>query len=197
MRDRGRDDLHAIHHQADLRIRWAFGDGDNDSRELIAHTGLHRGFGARCVVAGEAIGQRIQTTDEAAMFILHQREILQQLTSAPGQFRPAAAFAACEAFDEFAARERRHLVDGIPGTLVAVARQLCRLGQVLQLLYLPKQLDAAELDAEVDAAIAAVPGAAGQGAAAMGKVMAILKPRIAGRTDMGAASALVKRRLAG
>jgi uncharacterized protein YqeY len=31
----------------------------------------------------------------------------------------------------------------------------------------------------------------------MGKVMAILKPRIAGRADMGAASALVKRRLAG
>lgn len=63
--------------------------------------------------------------------------------------------------------------------------------------YLPKQLDAAELDAEVDAAIAAIPGAAGQGAAAMGKVMAILKPRIAGRADIGAASALVKRRLAG
>lgn len=63
--------------------------------------------------------------------------------------------------------------------------------------YLPKQLDAAELESEVDAAIAAVPGAAGQGAAAMGKVMAILKPRIAGRADIGAASALVKRRLAG
>lgn len=63
--------------------------------------------------------------------------------------------------------------------------------------YLPKQLDAAELEAEVDAAIVAVPGAAVQGAAAMGKVMAILKPRIAGRADMGTASALVKRRLAG
>lgn len=63
--------------------------------------------------------------------------------------------------------------------------------------YLPQQLDAAELESEVDAAIAAVPGAAAHGAAAMGKVMAILKPRIAGRADMGAASALVKRRLAG
>jgi uncharacterized protein YqeY len=63
--------------------------------------------------------------------------------------------------------------------------------------YLPKQLDSAELDAEVDAAISAIPGAAGQGAAAMGKVMAILKPRIAGRADIGAASVLVKQRLAG
>ena len=63
--------------------------------------------------------------------------------------------------------------------------------------YLPQQLDAAELAAEVDAAIAAASAAGAQGAAAMGKVMAILKPRIAGRADIGAASALVRQRLAG
>jgi len=63
--------------------------------------------------------------------------------------------------------------------------------------YLPQQLDAAELAAEVDAAIAAASAAGAQGAAAMGKVMAVLKPRIAGRADIGAASALVKQRLAG
>jgi phosphoenolpyruvate synthase/pyruvate phosphate dikinase len=55
----------------------------------------------------------------------------------------------------------------------------------------------AELAAEVDAAIAAASAAGAQGAAAMGKVMAILKPRIAGRADIGAASALVRQRLAG
>ena len=58
--------------------------------------------------------------------------------------------------------------------------------------YLPQQLSDADLAAEVDAAIKEV-GAAG--AQAMGKVMAVLKPRIAGRADMGKASALVKQRL--
>ncbi len=58
--------------------------------------------------------------------------------------------------------------------------------------YLPQQLSDAELQAAVDAAIAES-GAAGP--QAMGKVMALLKPRIAGRADMGKASALVKQRL--
>jgi uncharacterized protein YqeY len=58
--------------------------------------------------------------------------------------------------------------------------------------YLPQQLSDAELHAAVDAAIAEA-GAAGP--QAMGKVMALLKPRIAGRADMGKASALVKQRL--
>lgn len=68
----------------------------------------------------------------------------------------------------------------------------------LQLLtgYLPQQLSEAELLAAVEAAIAEA--AVGEGSpAAMGKVMAALKPRIAGRADLGHASALVKRRLAG
>ncbi len=60
--------------------------------------------------------------------------------------------------------------------------------------YLPQQLSDAELAAAIDAAIAES-GAAG--AAAMGKVMAILKPRIAGRADISKASALVKQKLAG
>ncbi len=60
--------------------------------------------------------------------------------------------------------------------------------------YLPQQMSDAELAAAVDAAIAAA-GAAGP--QAMGKVMALLKPRIAGRADMGKASALVKQKLAG
>lgn len=60
--------------------------------------------------------------------------------------------------------------------------------------YLPQQMNDVELAAEVDAAIAA---ASAGGPQAMGKVMALLKPRIAGRADMGKASALVKQKLAG
>jgi len=58
--------------------------------------------------------------------------------------------------------------------------------------YLPQALDEAELTALVEAAVSA------SGAAAlsdMGKVMALLKPQVQGRADMGAVSALVKRRL--
>jgi len=60
--------------------------------------------------------------------------------------------------------------------------------------YLPQQMSEAELEQAISAAIAET-GASGP--QAMGKVMAVLKPRIAGRADVGKASALLKARLAG
>jgi uncharacterized protein YqeY len=60
--------------------------------------------------------------------------------------------------------------------------------------YLPKRLSQQEVEAAIAEAIAAT-GA--QGAADMGKVMGIVKPRLAGRADMGQVSALVKAKLAG
>jgi uncharacterized protein YqeY len=62
--------------------------------------------------------------------------------------------------------------------------------------YLPQRLSDVEIDALIDAAVKGA-GAAGTGIAAMGKVMAILKPELAGRADMGQVSARVKARLAG
>jgi uncharacterized protein len=58
--------------------------------------------------------------------------------------------------------------------------------------YMPQRLTEAEIDALVDAAIA---GAGATGMAAMGKVMANLKPQLAGRADMSEVSARVKSRL--
>ena len=58
--------------------------------------------------------------------------------------------------------------------------------------YLPKQLADAEIDALVADAIATT-GASGP--AGMGKVMAALKPKLAGRADMTAVSAKVKAKL--
>jgi len=60
--------------------------------------------------------------------------------------------------------------------------------------YLPKQLSEPEIAEEVGAAIAQT-GA--RGAADMGKVMGLLKGKLAGRADMARVSALVKSRLAG
>ncbi len=58
--------------------------------------------------------------------------------------------------------------------------------------YMPAALSDAEVQAEVAAAVAAV-GAAGP--QDMGKVMGVLKPKLAGRADMTAASAMVKAAL--
>ncbi|NMM38122.1 MAG: GatB/YqeY domain-containing protein [Glaciimonas sp.] len=59
-------------------------------------------------------------------------------------------------------------------------------------VYMPAALSEAEVQAAVAAAIAAV-GATGP--QDMGKLMAVLKPKLAGRADMTAVSALVKAAL--
>jgi uncharacterized protein YqeY len=59
--------------------------------------------------------------------------------------------------------------------------------------YLPERLDAAAIQAEVDAIVAEL-GASGPGD--MGKVMAAVKARLAGKADMGQVSAAVKAALA-
>ena len=58
--------------------------------------------------------------------------------------------------------------------------------------YLPQGLSQAEIDAIVADAVAA---SGAKSAADMGKVMAIVKPKVAGRADMGKVSALVKSKL--
>jgi uncharacterized protein YqeY len=60
--------------------------------------------------------------------------------------------------------------------------------------YLPAKMGEAEVRAAIDAAVAET-GATGP--ADMGKLMAVLKPKLAGQADMGQVSALVKQRLAG
>jgi uncharacterized protein YqeY len=60
--------------------------------------------------------------------------------------------------------------------------------------YLPQQLPDHELDAIV---VAAVAESGAKAPSDMGKVMAIVKPKVAGRADMGKVSALVKAKLAG
>ena len=58
--------------------------------------------------------------------------------------------------------------------------------------YMPQQLSEAEIAGEVAAAVAAAGAKVMQD---MGKVMAVLKPKLAGRADMAKVSALVKAKL--
>lgn len=60
--------------------------------------------------------------------------------------------------------------------------------------YLPAKMGEAEIQAAITAAIAET-GAAS--AADMGKLMGVLKPKLAGQADMGLVSKLVKQSLAG
>ncbi|HEX6834599.1 MAG TPA: GatB/YqeY domain-containing protein [Rudaea sp.] len=59
--------------------------------------------------------------------------------------------------------------------------------------YLPAQMTAEEVDAAIGAAISE---AGASGPKDMGKVMGLVKPKVAGRTDMGKLSELVKAKLA-
>jgi uncharacterized protein YqeY len=65
--------------------------------------------------------------------------------------------------------------------------------QVLQ-AYLPQQLSDAEIEAIVVEGIAS---AGAKAVADMSKVMNLIKPKLAGRADIGKVSALVKARLVG
>jgi uncharacterized protein YqeY len=60
--------------------------------------------------------------------------------------------------------------------------------------YLPQKMGDAELQQAVAGAISE---SGASGIKDMGKVMALLKPRLAGRADMGAVSGLVKTKLSG
>lgn len=60
--------------------------------------------------------------------------------------------------------------------------------------YLPEKMSIEEMATEVDAAVAETDA---KGPADMGKLMAVLKPRLAGKADMAEVSKLVKARLAG
>ena len=60
--------------------------------------------------------------------------------------------------------------------------------------YMPQQLSAAEIDAIVAQAVAE---SGAKSPADMGKVMALVKPKLAGRADMGKVSGLVKGKLTG
>jgi len=86
-----------------------------------------------------------------------------------------------DSISQFAAAGRTDLVDKESAELTILAA------------YMPEQLSDAEIAAEVQAAVTQT-GAAGP--QDMGKVMGILKPKLAGRADMTAVSGLVKAALA-
>ncbi|MFP3988842.1 GatB/YqeY domain-containing protein [Streptomyces sp. E11-3] len=69
-------------------------------------------------------------------------------------------------------------------------------GEILA-VYLPKQLSDAELDAIVAQAVEEAKAAGAEGPRAMGQVMKIVNPKVAGQAEGGRVAAAVKKLLAG
>ena len=93
-----------------------------------------------------------------------------------------------DASDATAGPPKRHW------SLAALIASLSMLGPFSIDAYLPAKLGEAEILTAIEAAIAET-GATGP--ADMGKLMGVLKPRLAGQADMGQVSALIKKKLAG
>jgi uncharacterized protein YqeY len=85
-----------------------------------------------------------------------------------------------DSISQFEAAQRQDLADKEKAELVVLAD------------YMPQQLSAEEIATFVDTAIATH----GSTPASMGKIMADLKPQLAGRADMAEVSKLIKARLA-
>ncbi|MES2683786.1 MAG: GatB/YqeY domain-containing protein [Pseudomonadota bacterium] len=115
---------------------------------------------------------------------LKQREVVEQIV-----LTDAAVIAAIEKMlkqrkdseQQFRAAGRTELADKEASEIAGL------------MAYLPQQLSDAELDA-ILAGVIVETGAAGP--KDMGKVMAVIKPLVAGKTDMGALSAKIKAKLA-
>ncbi|MDO9451629.1 MAG: GatB/YqeY domain-containing protein [Stagnimonas sp.] len=115
---------------------------------------------------------------------LKQREVVEQI-----ELTDAAVIAAIEKMlkqrkdseSQFRAANRAELADKEAAEIAGL------------MVYLPAQLSDAELDT-ILAEVIAETGAAGP--KDMGKVMAAIKPKVTGKTDMGALSAKIKAKLA-
>jgi uncharacterized protein YqeY len=130
--------------------------------------------------AGEK--ERLATV-RLALAAIKQREVDERITLDDGQILGVLEKMIKqrrEAIVQFEAGKRPDLV----------AKETAEIA-VLQ-AYLPAQLESAELDALIAEAIAA---SSATSIKDMGKVMALVKPKVQGRADMGAVSARIKQKL--
>ncbi|MER0446587.1 GatB/YqeY domain-containing protein [Streptomyces sp. NPDC006711] len=95
------------------------------------------------------------------------------------------------------AKKRREAAEAFDkgGRAESAARELAE-GKILD-AYLPKQLSDDELAAIVADAVAEAKAAGAEGPRAMGAVMKIVNPKVAGLADGGRVAAAVKQQLAG
>ena len=126
------------------------------------------------------------TTIRMLLAAMKQREVDERIELADGDVR---------AIIEKMIKQRRESIAqfdaGNRPELAAAERAEIELLQA----YMPEPLTEAEVDALVAGAIADAEVAGSVGMAAMGRVMAAIRPQVAGRADLSRVSAKVKARL--
>ena len=146
----------------------------NDDMKAAMKSGDKHSLGVirliNAAIKQREVDERIEVDDTAVIAILDK--MVKQRRDSVNQYEAAAR-------EDLASIEREEIV-------------------VIQ-RYIPAKMGEAQIVAAIDTAIAEVSGNSGGavGPADMGKLMAALKPKLAGQADMGQVSALVKQRLAG
>ncbi|MET9434031.1 GatB/YqeY domain-containing protein [Streptomyces sp. NPDC006551] len=95
------------------------------------------------------------------------------------------------------AKKRREAADAFAQGGRAESAEREKAEGVILDAYLPQQLSDEELEQIVAAAVAEATGAGAEGPRAMGAVMKIVNPKVAGRAEGGRVAATVKKLLAG
>ncbi|MET9621214.1 MULTISPECIES: GatB/YqeY domain-containing protein [unclassified Streptomyces] len=95
------------------------------------------------------------------------------------------------------AKKRREAADAFAQGGRAESAEREKAEGVILDAYLPQQLGDDELEQIVAAAVAEATGAGAEGPRAMGAVMKIVNPKVAGRAEGGRVAAVVKKLLAG
>ncbi|WP_137988510.1 GatB/YqeY domain-containing protein [Streptomyces vilmorinianum] len=95
------------------------------------------------------------------------------------------------------AKKRREAADAFAQGGRAESAEREKAEGVILDAYLPKQLSDDELEQIVAAAVAEAKGAGAEGPRAMGAVMKIVNPKVAGQAEGGRVAAVVKKLLAG
>ncbi|MET9377724.1 GatB/YqeY domain-containing protein [Streptomyces sp. NPDC002992] len=95
------------------------------------------------------------------------------------------------------AKKRREAADAFAQGGRAESAEREKAEGVILDAYLPQQLSDEELEQIVAAAVAEATGAGAEGPRAMGAVMKIVNPKVAGRAEGGRVAAVVKKLLAG
>ena len=128
VRDHGDDLVAAADVDDHLVVDGTGVDAVDRAGELVACAGFHGHFPHEQIVVRHAGGLAGEQGEKLLVFCLDLAKVVHQLEATLREARAAAALAAAAAFEQGLAGELVHVIDGVPGALVAHADGLGGLG---------------------------------------------------------------------